>query len=321
MIEVNDLTKRYGAITAVDHVSFKVEPGEILGFLGPNGAGKSTTMRILTGALGANEGTATIDGISIADHPKAAKRKFGYVPEVPPLYLEMTVRGYVEYAAQLRGVPRRKLKPAVARALEVCSLDEVAHRLVGHLSKGYQQRVGLAQALVHEPPVLILDEPTIGLDPNQIIGIRQLIRGLAGKHTIILSTHILPEVTMTCQRVVIINKGKIVAQGSIDELSAQLQKGERLSIVLRRPAPDTGERLRAVRDVLHVAEETVGSGSARYLVDVDAGKDIREEMAKLAVTRDWGLLELRRESLSLEEVFRELTTREETGTGRVEVVA
>ncbi len=311
MIEVTDLTKRYGAITAIDHVTFRVEKGEILGFLGPNGAGKSTTMRILTGALGASEGTALIDGVNIAEAPKVAKRKFGYLPEVPPLYHEMTVRGYVDYAAQLRGVRGRDRKRAVDRALDICSLTDVAHRAVGHLSKGYQQRVGLAQALVHEPPVLILDEPTIGLDPNQIMGIRKLIRGLAGEHTIILSTHILPEVTMTCQRVVIIDKGRIVAQGSIEELSRQLQKGERMALTVRRPAPDTRAQLEGLPGVRGVSEESGEREGVRFVVDVVPDRDIREELARLAVTRDWGLLELRRETLSLEEVFRELTMRED----------
>ena len=322
MIEVKELTKRYGAITAIDHVSFRVEPGEILGFLGPNGAGKSTTMRIITGALGATEGVALVDGLSVADHPKQAKRKFGYLPEIPPLYREMTVRGYVEFAAQLRGVPGRERKRAVGRALDVCGLQDVGHRAVGHLSKGYQQRVGLAQALVHDPPVLILDEPTIGLDPNQIMGIRRLIRDLAGKHTIILSTHILPEVTMTCQRVVIINKGRIVAQGSIEELSAQVQKGERLSVLLRKPADDTLEMLKRLPNVRKVTLESPEGSPARYLVDVAPGHDVRETLAKLAVGRDWGLLELRKDTMSLEEVFRELTTEETAGeTEGAEAVA
>ncbi len=313
MIEVKELTKRYGAITAIDHVSFRVEPGEILGFLGPNGAGKSTTMRILTGALGATEGEALIDGTNVAEHPKVAKRKFGYLPEIPPLYQEMTVRGYVTYAAQLRGVPHRDQKRAVDRALDVCGLTEVGHRAVGHLSKGYQQRVGLAQALVHDPPVLILDEPTIGLDPNQIMGIRRLIRDLAGKHTIILSTHILPEVTMTCHRVVIINKGKVVAQGGIDELSAQVRKGERLALLLRRPEGNAVDALRQVPHVRGVTSESTDDGATRYLVDVEPGHDVREAMAELAVSRGWGLLELRKEAMSLEEVFRQLTTEEATG--------
>jgi ABC-2 type transport system ATP-binding protein len=311
MIEVSDLTKRYGDITAIDRVSFKVEQGEILGFLGPNGAGKSTTMRLLTGALGASSGRALIDGFEISEKPREAKKRFGYLPEIPPVYPEMTVTSYVEYAAQLHGVDRRQRRAAVARALEQCGLTNVAHRLVGHLSKGYQQRVGLAQALVHEPPVLILDEPTVGLDPNQITEVRKLIKSLGGKHTIILSTHILPEVQMTCQRVVIINKGRIVAQDTYENLSSQVQKNDRIALVVRRPAPDALDLMRRIDGVQSASlEPASAAGEARYIIQGERGIDFREELGRLAVQHGWGLLELSRVAVSLEEVFRELTTEE-----------
>ncbi len=310
MIEVHELTKRYGPITAIDGVSFRVERGEILGFLGPNGAGKSTTMRILTGALGATSGRAMIDGFDISEKPRQAKKRFGYLPEIPPVYTEMTTSGYVDYVARLHGVERGKRKAAVGKALEMCGLSQVQNRLIGHLSKGYQQRVGLAQALVHDPPVLILDEPTVGLDPNQITEVRRLIRDLAGRHTIILSTHILPEVQMTCQRVVIINRGRIVAQDTIENLSAQVQKNDRLALVVRRPSPDAEDRLQRLTGVQTVTREPMEGGDARFVIQGARGLDLREELGRLAFQQDWGVLELGRVAITLEEVFRELTTEE-----------
>lgn len=320
MIEVSELTKRYGPVTAIDKVSFKVEKGEILGFLGPNGAGKSTTMRILTGALGATSGKASISGFDISEQPKEAKRRFGYLPELPPVYPEMTVWDYVDYVGRLHGVSGRDRKQAVGRALERCGLSQVADRLIGHLSKGYQQRVGLAQALVHSPPVLILDEPTVGLDPNQIIEIRKLIKSLAGDHTIILSTHILPEVQMTCERVVIIKRGRIIAQDTIENLTAQAQKSDRLSVLVRRPgtteptafSQQVQETLRTLPGILGVSEEGGAQDGLRLIVQSEKDQDMRENLAHRIVTSGWGLLELGRVRVSLEDVFHELTTEEAT---------
>lgn len=310
MIEVSNLTKRYGPLKAIDGVSFKVEKGEILGFLGPNGAGKSTTMRILTGALGASSGRALIDGFEISEQPKEAKKRFGYLPELPPVYPDMAVWDYVDYVARLHGVPGQKRRGAVGKSLERCGLSHVAERLIGHLSKGYQQRVGLAQALVHEPPVLILDEPTVGLDPNQIIEIRKLIKTLAGQHTIILSTHILPEVQMTCQRVAIIKKGKIVAQDSIDNLMQQSQKNQRLLLTVRRPGSEAETRLQGLSGVVGVSRSE-HEGLTTFAVQAAREADVRESLAELAVQSGWGLLELSRERMSLEDVFHELTTKEQ----------
>jgi ABC-2 type transport system ATP-binding protein len=220
MIEVKNLTKRYGDFVAVRDVSFKAEKGSILGFLGPNGAGKTTTMRIITGYMPATEGTALVDGLDIFTHSLEARRRIGYLPESPPLYADMRVIGYLRYVAKLRGLRRSEVEPAVDRVLAMCGLKDMAHRICGQLSKGYRQRVGLAQAIIHNPPVLVLDEPTIGLDPRQIHEIRRLIHGLAGQHTIVLSTHILPEVSQICNRVVIINAGRVVLEEALDKLPA-----------------------------------------------------------------------------------------------------
>jgi len=221
MIEVRNLTKRYGDLTAIRDVSFTVERGEILGFLGPNGAGKTTTMRILTGYMPASSGTATVDGFDVFQNSFEVRRRIGYLPESPPLYTDMTVEGYLDFVARIKGVTRAELGSATDRALEICGLTDVRHRLTGHLSKGYRQRVGLAQALIHNPPVLVLDEPTIGLDPRQIIEIRKLIRELAGDRTVILSTHILPEVSQICEKVVILASGAICLEERMENLLKQ----------------------------------------------------------------------------------------------------
>jgi ABC-2 type transport system ATP-binding protein len=237
VIEVQNLTKRYGPFTAVEDVSFKVERGEILGFLGPNGAGKTTTMRILTGYMPATEGKAFVAGFDVFEQPVEAKRRTGYLPETPPLYPDMTVAEYLAFVAKIKGVPSAERKQRTAAVMERTRIADMANRLCVRLSKGYRQRVGLAQALIHNPDVLILDEPTAGLDPKQIIETRQLIKELAGDHTIILSTHILPEVSQTCQRVVIINKGKVVAVDTPDNLTARLRGSETLYIRSTRRAP------------------------------------------------------------------------------------
>lgn len=311
MIEVRDLTKRYGPVTAIDRVGFEVASGEILGFLGPNGAGKTTTMRIVTGFVPATSGSVVVAGYNVFEHPLEAKRRIGYLPEHPPVYSELTVSEYLRFAGRIKGVPPRALTAALDRVVGQCGLGDVRRRLIGNLSKGYRQRVGLAQALIHDPPVLILDEPTVGLDPKQIIEVRELIRSLGGAHTIVLSTHILPEVTATCQRVVIIHEGRVVAVDSHAGLAARLRKSEKIRMTLLRPGADAEAAIRNLPHVLGVtAEPSDGSGGRSWLVEADLGYDVREDLARCAVTRDWGLVELRPVVMSLEDVFLKLTAEE-----------
>ncbi len=310
MIEVQHLTKRYGRVTAVDDVSFRVEPGEILGFLGPNGAGKTTTMRILTGYMPASEGRATVAGYDVFTHPIEAKRRTGYLPETPPLYPDMTVREYLDFVARIKGVPSAERKARVDAVMQRTHVADMAARHCGKLSKGYRQRVGLAQALIHNPEVLILDEPTAGLDPKQIIETRDLIRGLAGDHTIVLSTHILPEVSQTCQRVVIINKGRVVAVDTPDNLTARLRGAETMYVQVDAGGADVQTALSAVPGVTRVAPADMRAGSGAFEVASEQGRDIRREISREIVTRGWGLLELRPMRVSLEEVFLQVTTEE-----------
>ena len=310
MIEVQHLTKRYGRVTAVDDVSFRVEPGEILGFLGPNGAGKTTTMRILTGYMPATEGQAMVAGYDVFTHPLEAKKRTGYLPETPPLYPDMTVREYLDFVARIKGVPSGERKSRVASVMQRTHVDDMAGRACGKLSKGYRQRVGLAQAIIHNPEVLILDEPTAGLDPKQIIETRDLIRSLAGNHTIVLSTHILPEVSQTCQRVVIINKGRVVAVDTPDNLTARLSGAETLYVQVDAAGADAGAVLAAVPGVTRVAPADMRPGTGAFEVQTERGRDVRRELSREVVTRGWGLLELRPMRISLEEVFLQVTTEE-----------
>jgi len=310
VIEVQHLTKRYGRVTAVDDVSFRVEPGEILGFLGPNGAGKTTTMRILTGYMPASEGRATVAGYDVFTHPLEAKRRTGYLPETPPLYPDMTVREYLDFVARIKGVPSAERKSRVDTVMQRTHVADMAARHCGKLSKGYRQRVGLAQAIIHNPEVLILDEPTAGLDPKQIIETRGLIRGLAGDHTIVLSTHILPEVSQTCQRVVIINKGRVVAVDTPDNLTARLRGAETLYLHVDAAGADVAPVLSAIPGVRRVAQADMRPGSGAFEVESEQGRDIRREVSREVVTRGWGLLELRPMRVSLEEVFLQVTTEE-----------
>jgi ABC-2 type transport system ATP-binding protein len=310
VIEVQHLTKRYGPFTAVDDVSFRVERGEILGFLGPNGAGKTTTMRVLTGYMPPTEGRAIVAGFDVLDQPIEAKRRTGYLPETPPLYPDMTVRDYLDFVAKIKGVPRGERKKRLAEAMERTRIADMAKRHCGKLSKGYRQRVGLAQALLHNPDVLILDEPTAGLDPKQIIETRQLIKQLAGDHTIILSTHILPEVSQTCQRVVIINKGRVVAVDTPENLTSRLRGSESMYIQVDGMGADVQAALAAVPGVTRVALAETRGTAAAFEVDSETGRDIRRELAAAVVTRGWGLLELRPVRMSLEEIFLSLTTDE-----------
>jgi ABC-2 type transport system ATP-binding protein len=311
MIEVQHLTKRYGPLTAVDDVSFRVERGEILGFLGPNGAGKTTTMRVLTGYMPATEGKAVVANYDVFTHPLEAKRRTGYLPETPPLYPEMTVREYLTFVARIKIGRQTKAdrQMRVAHVMKRTRVEDVADRDCGKLSKGYRQRVGLAQALIHDPEVLILDEPTAGLDPKQIIETRDLIKSLAGDHTIVLSTHILPEVAQTCQRVVIINKGKVVAVDTPDNLTHQL-KGAATLYVQVDGNDQTEMTLSGVPGVKHVL---VADRHAQYVgfeIEAEANRDVRRDVARVVVQNGWGLLELRPMRMSLEEIFLQLTTEE-----------
>ena len=311
MIEVQNLTKVYGNLTAVDHISFRVNRGEILGFLGPNGAGKTTTMRILAGYLPATSGTARIAGYDVAEQSMEVRRRVGYLPEVPPLYPDMTVEGYLDFVARLKRVPAAQRRSRVTAAMELARVADRRRELIRRLSRGYRQRVGLAQAIVHDPDVLILDEPTAGLDPRQIIEVRQLIRSLAGNHTVVLSTHILPEVSMTCTRVVIINRGRVVAEDTPENLTLQLRGAERLRLLVRGPDAELRRLLQGLDGIRPVSITPVDGGQRLSLVlEVTAGSDVRPLLAKRLVQNGFELYELRSERMSLEEVFVQLTTEE-----------
>ncbi len=310
MIEVENLSKRYGPTLAVSDVSFEVQKGEILGFLGPNGAGKTTTMRVITGYLPPSQGKVLVAGYDIVEEPIEAKRHIGYLPELPPIYPDMTVREYLGFVARIKGVPRRDVKTRVSEASEKCAVADVQTRQIGKLSKGYRQRVGLAQALIHNPDVLVLDEPTAGLDPKQIIETRELIRGLAGQHTVVLSTHILPEVSKTCQRVVVINQGRVVAMGTPDELTRRLQGYETVLVTVEAPAAEAMDRLQRVGGVTFVEPRESAEGHVTFEVHAEKGKDVRAELARAVVESKWNLLELKHSGLSLEDIFLKLTTRD-----------
>ena len=313
MIEVQDLTKSFGDKTAVDHISFSVKKGEILGFLGPNGAGKTTTMRVLTGYLPATGGTAKIAGFDVFDDSMEVRRRIGYLPETPPLYFDMTVSAYLDFVARIKNVPAEKRPARVETALKMAKISDKRDELIKRLSRGYKQRVGLAQAIVHDPDVIILDEPTVGLDPKQIIEVRNLIKGLAGSHTIILSTHILPEVSMTCDRVVIINHGKIVAVDTPENLTMQLKGGERIRVEVQAPEKPLRDTLAQISGVRKVAIDSLGS-SGRLVATIEAsqGQDLRSQIAAKVVGLGWPLYELRGMNLSLEEIFLQLTTEDPT---------
>jgi ABC-2 type transport system ATP-binding protein len=309
LIEVQDLTKAYGSVTAVDHVSFKVNKGEILGFLGPNGAGKTTTMRILTGFMPATSGTARIGGFDVFNDSLEVRRRIGYLPEAPPVYPDMSVETYLDFVARIKNVPAEKRADRITDALQKTSTTDKRHELIKRLSRGYKQRVGIAQALVHDPDVIILDEPTVGLDPKQIIEVRHLIKSLAGTHTIILSTHILPEVSMTCDRVVIINKGKIAAVDTPQNLTTQLKGGQRVRLEVAAPEAAVKDALAQVPGAKRVQVEAAHSGGHVSLnVEAAPGKDIRSDLAAAVIAKGWPLFELRGVSLSLEDIFLELTT-------------
>lgn len=313
MIEVQDLTKVFGSTTAVDHVSFAVNKGEILGFLGPNGAGKTTTMRILTGYMPATSGTARIAGFDVFNDSLEVRRRIGYLPESPPVYPDMTVGTYLDFVARIKGVPAEKRAARVTDALEKTNITDKRNELIKRLSRGYKQRVGLSQALVHDPDVIILDEPTVGLDPKQIIEVRHLIKNLAGNHTIILSTHILPEVSMTCDRVVIINKGKVAAVDTPQNLTSQLKGGQRIHVEVQAPEQPLRDLLSQIPGASRVeVESTPANGHVSATVEAAQGKDLRSAIAAKIIEKGWPLFELRGVSLSLEDIFLELTTDDAT---------
>lgn len=312
MIEVSGLTKIYGQRTAIENLNFTVNKGEIVGFLGPNGAGKSTTMKILTGFMPASFGSAKVAGFDVFDDAINVKRNVGYLPENPPVYFEMVVEDYLKFAAQLHDVSKANMKAAVDLSLEKTGLTHVRKRIIGNLSKGYRQRVGLAQALVHDPKVLILDEPTVGLDPVQIIEIRELIKSLGGAHTVILSSHILPEVTATCQRIIVINKGKIVAQDNIERLTSRMKQGLAYQLQVKNASSSGIQAIQSISGVKSVVNE---NGKISIEIAPDQG-ELRDRIVETAVQEKMGVLEFATEKLSLEEVFLSLTTQEGTTGGQ-----
>jgi ABC-2 type transport system ATP-binding protein len=310
MIEVENLTKRYGPHTAVDRVSFRVNRGEILGFLGPNGAGKTTTMRILTGFMPASSGTARVAGYDVFEDPIEVKKRLGYLPETPPLYHDLRVLEQLGFVAKVKGVPKKDRASKIDEVIQKARIEDVRHKQIGKLSKGYRQRVGLAQALLNNPDVLILDEPTAGLDPKQQFETRDLIKGLAGEHTIILSTHILQEVSATCSRVVIINKGRVVAEDTPDNLSRRLQGGETLRVEVRGEASAAELALRGVNGVATVKAGGHADEVVSFEVEAQPGRDIRADLARQVVQKGFDLVGLQRIGMSLEEIFLHLTTAE-----------
>ncbi len=315
MIRVEGVTKRYGPTTAVDNISFEVERGEIVGFLGPNGAGKTTTMRILTGFLPPTRGAASVAGFDVATQPIEAKSRIGYLPESPPLYPEMSVIDYLRFVASIKHIPRKEIPKRIDAVLERTSTTDVRDKLLGKLSKGYRQRIGLAQALIHAPEVLIFDEPTSGLDPKQIIEVRELIRSLAGEHTILLSTHILPEVASTCGRVIIINEGRIEASDSLDNLTARLEGATALLLDVEGPPDEVRRALELDLAVRSVAEESRLGDRTALRVEVDKDDRVARRLAAVVVNSGWGLYGMRSLGMSLEDIFLQLTSQEEQANG------
>jgi ABC-2 type transport system ATP-binding protein len=304
VIQVQNLTRYYGRTPAIQDVSFEVEKGEILGFLGPNAAGKTTTMRILTCYMPATSGSAKVAGFDVFNQSMEVRKRIGYLPEQPPLYMDMTVKSYLNFVAKIKGVDSRERKNRVNDVMEKTAIAERQDDVIRKLSKGYKQRVGLAQAMVHNPDVLVLDEPTVGLDPNQIKEVRGLIKALAGDHTIILSTHILTEVELTCERAVIIDRGKVIAQDTIANMTQRKRSAERLVLHVDGPSSQVRDKLAHVQGVKKVHTD----GAMHFDIECDPGRDVRRELAQAVVQNGWGLLELRAKDFTLEEVFLNLTT-------------
>ena len=310
MIQVENVTKRYGTHDAVKDLSFSVERGEIVGFLGPNGAGKTTTMRILTGFLPPTEGRASVAGFDVLDQPLEVKRRIGYLPENPPVYMEMQVDDYLDFVARIKGIPSAEVASRVDTVLDRVSIGHVRTKIIGKLSKGYRQRVGLAQALIHSPDVLILDEPTVGLDPKQIIEIRELVQSLAGEHTIMLSTHILSEVASTCGRIIIINEGRIEASDSPANLIARLQGGASTELEIEGPPDQIEAELSQLPGVRRVIAGRTAGARTFWTIEAEDAPKIQAELAKAVVGAGWGLYGMRSAGMSLEDVFLKLTDSE-----------
>ena len=310
MIEVKGLTKYYGNFPAIENVSFEVRKGEILGFLGPNAAGKTTTMRILTGFMPPTSGTATVAGYDVVDQSLEARKYIGYLPETVPLYTEMTVDSYLNFMGTLRGMNPKRIKTRTQDVIGICRLGDYRKTIIGKLSKGFRQRVGIAQAILHEPQVLVLDEPTIGIDPIQVVDTRGLISDLGKEHTIILSSHILPEVSMVCHRVLIIHEGQIMAEDSPKNLAERLQGVERVEVEIRGPRQDITKALEGIRGVISVACSTDGDRHT-FTAEARRGLDLRSTISRVVISNSWALLTIQLVSMSLEEIFLKLTTSEE----------
>ncbi len=306
MIEVKNLTKYYGKRLAVDNISFEIGKGEIVGFLGPNAAGKTTTMRMLTGYLMPTRGSLTVAGFDMQSHSLEARRNIGYLPESVPLYSDMTIRGYLDYLARLRGVAKERVKSRVNEVIEICHLQEYADTYIGRLSKGFRQRVGVGQAIVHEPDVLILDEPTVGIDPIQVAATRRLIKDLGKDRTVLISTHILPEVSVICERVIIISQGKIVAEDSIENLSSVVSGAKRVRLEVQGPVKKIAERLHQIKGVTRVAYQ-----DERFIVEYPNGQDLRANITEAMVQSGFTLLSVETVEMSLEDIFMKLTVDEE----------
>jgi ABC-2 type transport system ATP-binding protein len=312
MIEVEGLTKYYGSYPAIKDVSFKVAEGDVIAFLGPNAAGKTTTMRVLTSFTAPTSGKATIAGHDVWDDSLESRRHIGYLPEHTALYTDLTVAQHLRYGAHLAGYPERQVSSRVDEVMQLCAVADRADTIIGKLSKGYRQRVGLALAIVHDPPVLILDEPTIGLDPRQVAETRRLIKSLGKKHTVMLSTHILPEAQMVCERVIIINEGSIVAEDTPERLTAQIRRAQTLQIRVKSTDPSAASRLRDIAGVSACRRTAEAGDGACYELEMPVeGRDIRAEVAEFVVKNGWGLLEMRSLEMTLEDVFLRLTTEEE----------
>jgi ABC-2 type transport system ATP-binding protein len=316
LVQVDHLSKKYGDVAAITDVTFSAEKGEILGFLGPNAAGKTTTMRIITGFMPPSSGTATIAGYDVVEQSLAARERLGYLPENVPLYEDMSVRSYLTFCAKLRGVSKLKIRDRVGYVMEATRITGEANTIIGKLSKGFRQRVGIAQAMVHNPDVLILDEPTVGLDPRQIIEIRELIRSLRGEHTVILSTHILPEAQMLCDRIVIINEGRVAAVDTPEALTARLRRSQQVRLEVRGPAAEVETQLKALPHVLEVRPGRGADGATEFFVDGEVEHDVREALAGIVVQHGWGLREMSSVRMTLEDIFLRLTTEETVDSGQ-----
>jgi ABC-2 type transport system ATP-binding protein len=312
MIEVNGVSKMYGAFPAISNISFRVEPGEILGFLGPNGAGKSTTMKIITGFLPPSSGTVTVSGYDVVTESLEARKHIGYLPETVPLYADMNIKDYLQYMGKLRGMSRDQIKKRIPEVIDLCHLEDYYSTIISKLSKGFKQRVGIAQAILHEPDVLVLDEPTIGIDPIQVVETRQLIKDLGGEHTVVISTHILPEVSQICERVIIINEGQIIAVDKPENLAMRLVGSERVDLDIKGPQQDVILELQNVEGVREVMRLDGRPGSVpRYRVQSEQGVEIRASLAKSVINAGWELQRLDGVVMSLEEIFLRLTTEDD----------